>query len=261
MEAENNTGRKLILYASIFIAVFTILPILAPIFVRIGLEPAADLIYGIYQFFCHQRPWRSYHMFDYQYAMDARMMLMFASMAFSGFIIYFKRVMPLKLKTGLVYAFIMMMPLVLDGSIQLVAEATASGGELPFYESTNFTRSVTGLLFGTGFAFFLFPLVQGFDNKKSAIKDVARYSLITSVLSFILIPIFVLLWHFSSSEYKPSSPIIDFEQRYPGYNYEITTSAGHSTIERFVDVSDTDLYIERAKKYDRQDLIEDYTTK
>ncbi|MRR28827.1 DUF2085 domain-containing protein, partial [bacterium] len=61
--------------ASHWIAGFTIvfglfvgLPFLAPVFMSVGLEFPARIIYGIYSFLCHQLPQRSYFLFGRQFS-------------------------------------------------------------------------------------------------------------------------------------------------------------------------------------------------
>lgn len=251
--------KKIILYIAIFLAAFSILPVLAPLFAHFGWEAAADGLYWTYQWFCHQRPWRSYHLYDYQYAMDARMMLMFLSMSIGGFYIYFKRLQPLQIKTSLLVGALAILPLGVDGTTQLIAEILSQNdARLPFYESTNLIRSVTGTLFGTGMAFALFPHLIQTGTKYSRLKDFLSSMLISTFISLLFIPLMVFLWGITSNKYTPSSILIDHKQRYPGYNYEITTGAEHSTIRRSIRVNETDLYIRRAIKYDRTDILDDY---
>ncbi|MCJ7518576.1 MAG: DUF2085 domain-containing protein [Anaerolineaceae bacterium] len=49
-----------------FLLIFSILPIIAPILMRLGLIPHAKVIYWIYGFFCHQLPFRSWFLFGAQ---------------------------------------------------------------------------------------------------------------------------------------------------------------------------------------------------
>ncbi|HRN69690.1 MAG TPA: DUF2085 domain-containing protein [Candidatus Woesebacteria bacterium] len=257
---EDTTERKLLLGVVIFFSIFTLLPIIAPIAAHFGLNFIADPIYWIYQWFCHQRPWRSYHLFDYQLAMDARMMLMFASMAIGGLIIYLKRIKPLKPIYAIFFAFLFIIPLGLDGTIQAIAELSSNAGKLPFYESTNLTRSLTGSIFGIGVAFGLFPFLNG-QKGNAQLKNYVTPVILTLLSSILFIFVLVSGWSLTSSKYKPSHFFIDFEQKFPGYNYEITTSAGHSTIERVLNINDEKLYLERAKAFDKKEYIEDYLLK
>lgn len=255
-----NIQQRIVLYLAVFLTVFTILPLFAPISAKLGAKPVADIIYWIYQWFCHQRPWRSYHLFDYQLAMDARMMLMFGGMAVAAYIIHFKKIKPLKPLTAFIFAMVMITPLGIDGVVQAIAEMNSlKDYALPFYESTNLLRSLTGLLFGVGVGFAMFPYLNVEFKEYSSLKQIVNNSLLASAISLFIIPTLVLLWGLTSSKYTPSSFILDSTQRFPGYNYEITTGAGHSTITRTLDLKEENTYINRAKKYGRQDLIDDYT--
>jgi len=248
---------KWVIIISIGLTIFTVLPVLAPIFAKLGLTPLADIIYWVYQWFCHQRPWRSYHLFDYQLAMDARMMLMFASMALSAYIIYFRKVKLLRPIKALALIIIFTLPLAMDGVVQAIAEITSiQNDSLPFYESTNLIRSLTGLIFGTGIGFAIFPYLNQYYGYAKFINNV-KYIAGTIILSFLLIPLLAFLWSVTSSKYLPSALFFDNVSRYPGYNYEITIGAGHSTIKRIIS-EPVNWYLERAKKYDRQEILNEY---
>ena len=257
---KNITERKILLVVVIFLAIFTLLPIIAPIAAHFQLYFISDSIYWIYQWLCHQRPWRSYHMFDYQLAMDARMMLMFGSMAIGGLIIYIKKIKPLKPKNAIIFPILLIIPLGLDGTIQAIAEITSSADKLPFYESTNFMRSLTGTFFGIGVAFGLFPFLNG-QNGKASLKDYFRPIVITLLTSLLFMIVLVVGWSLTSTKHKPSHFLVDVEQRFPGYNYEITTSGGHATGSRVLNVNDEKLYLERAKAFDKQEYIDRYLEK
>lgn len=250
---------KLTLFLAIGLTIFSLLPLLAPIAAKLGINSLADAIYWTYQWFCHQRPWRSYHLFDYQLAMDARMMLMFGTMATSAYIIYFKQVKPLKPFTAVIFGLLLISPLAADGLVQAFSEVgTFNDYALPAYESTNFIRSLTGLLFGIGIAFAVFPYLNFEPVATSTLKLVLQHSLLAASISFLFIPVLVLGWSITSSKYKPSSLLIDNTRRYPGYNYEITSGAGHSTIKRSLQFNEETIYINRAKQYNRQGLLDEY---
>lgn len=257
---ENATERKLLLGVVLFLFIFTLLPIIAPIAAHFGLDFIADPIYWIYQWFCHQRPWRSYHLFDYQLAMDARMMLMFGSMTIGGLIIYLRKIKPLKPIHAIIFALLLIIPLGLDGTIQAIAEIGSTASKLPFYESTNFIRSLTGTIFGIGIAFSLFPFLNG-QKGNTQLKNYVVPTILALLSSILFVFMLVAGWSLTSNKYKPSHFFIDFEQRFPGYNYEITTSGGHSTIERIININNEKLYLERAKAFDNEVYIEDYLLK
>ncbi|BCX14153.1 MAG: hypothetical protein KatS3mg085_685 [Candidatus Dojkabacteria bacterium] len=253
---KNSFERKILFGLSVFLFIFTLLPIIAPIAAYLNLNFIADPIYWIYQWFCHQRPWRSYHLFDYQLAMDARMMLMFGSMAIASLLIYIKNLKPLKPFTAVIFAVIFIIPLGMDGVIQAIAEMTSYGGSgLPFYESTNLMRSITGTLFGIGVAFAMFPYLNSFNQFISPIIYI-KPIIWTFVFSILFMCFIVFSWNISSKVYKPSHLLFDAKARFPGYNYEVTTSAGHSTIERVFNVDDKKLYLERARHFEKKEYIE-----
>lgn len=256
---KNNFERKILLGLSIFLFVFTVLPIIAPIAAYLNLNFIADPIYWIYQWFGHQGPWRSYHLFDYQLAMDARMMLMFGSMAIASLFIYIKKLNPLRPLTAVIFATILITPLGLDGVIQAIAEMTSYGGnDIPFYENTNLIRSITGTLFGIGVAFSMFPYLNAF-KQYSKLRNYLKPVLL--ILLFSILSMIVFLWRITSQVYTPSHLLIDAKARFPGYNYEITTSRGHSTIERVLDINDERLYLERAKYFEKEKYINDYKSR
>jgi len=55
--------RKGLILFSLFYGTFIVLPFLAPVFMQIGWEKPANLIYTIYSFVCHQLPQRSFFFF------------------------------------------------------------------------------------------------------------------------------------------------------------------------------------------------------
>lgn len=253
--------RNLTLIVGIFFLVLAILPFLAPIFAHLGLHFLADPIYWLYQWLCHQRPWRSYHLFDYQVADCARNNFIYAGLASAALFTHFKKTSPLKGKTALILAILSIVPLGLDGVIQMIAEISASSSNsIPFYESTNLIRSIVGTILGTGVGLSIFPFLNTSVSGKSSIKEILKLFGLIFAMNLIAIPIIVLAWNVTSIKYKPSSPIIDHEQRFPGYNYEITSRAGHSTIKPIVD-EPVDKYIQRAKKYNKQELLDEYYQK
>lgn len=243
-----------VLILAIFLTIFAVLPILAPIFAYLKLNFLSDPIYSIYQWICHQRPWRSYHLFDYQLAVDARDLFIFLSLCVSAYIVHFKKIKPTKFSYTLLLAGLFTVPLAVDGIVQMIAEIKVINGELPFYESTNLIRSITGTLMGTGIAFAFLPMLNPRNRQIKQLKRSIRAFALSIVVSLIFIPVIVLAWSLSSTKYKPSSLLIDHAQRYPGYNYEITFEGGHSTINRIIKLP-TEVFIERAKKYNRKDLI------
>jgi uncharacterized membrane protein len=243
---------KLPLIISLVFIIATLLAILAPLFAYLKLDYLSSPIYWFYQWFCHQRPWRSYHMFDYQYALDARMITLFLGLGIGGLLTYLKRLSPLKWKQALLLIVVMLIPMAVDGITQLVAELSMINNvyQLPFYESTNLIRSITGIFAGVGISVAIFPYLNGtefVDISKKYIKTILLGMFITS----LSIPIIVFFWFVSSTKYKPSSIFIDSLQRFPGYNYEVTTGGGHSTINRVIK-EPTNIYEQRERYYQKE---------
>ena len=244
-----NLLTKLPLVISLLFILATLLAVLAPVFAYLKLNFLSDPIYWFYQWFCHQRPWRSYHMFDYQYALDARMITLFLGLGVGGLLTSVKKLKPLKWKYVMIVIIIMIVPMGIDGITQLIAELSVINKvtQLPFYESTNFIRSITGIFAGVGISVALFPYINNGESVGFN-KDYLKTILLGMLITFLFIPLFVYLWFVSSTKYTPSSMFIDSLQRFPGYNYEVTTGGGHSTINRIIK-EPTDLYKQREKYY------------
>jgi uncharacterized membrane protein len=229
MKDQNKFILKMVV---ILMSVLAILPILAPIFAAMGMYPISSTIYTIYEFFCHQRPSRSYHIFDYQIAYCAREVGTFTTLAISAFVVLKKEIyMPKKLAIPL---FILgLLPMAFDGGIQMVAELSNYSGNLkalPFYESMNFTRTLTGIFLGTFTGTALFSqFFSGIPDVKSVTRKALIQSLLlTFAIAYIITSSIVALSYFTSEKYAPSSALTDLTSRIPGYNYEIVPNGGHT---------------------------------
>jgi len=213
---------------------------LAPILEHFGLDPIADIIYKIYSFLCHQRPWRSIHLFDHQAAWCSRDTFIYTAMTISAVVVH-------KFKIRYVHFFVPILaiiPFALDGVIQLIAEIKGyyDGVDIYFYASTNFFRMLTGSIFGAGAGFWLFSVLYDsilIDNNilenetKKKLGFFARerfrymkYLFLTVFLSFILYLITVQVWRITSPNYPPSG-ILDHQRYFPGVNYEEVDRCGH----------------------------------
>lgn len=215
----------------IFITLFAIGPVLAPIFRALHLDLFADIFYTIYEFFCHQRPWRSYHIEDYQLAVCSRDFGIYLGFAVSSWYVYLKRFSRLSDKlTFLLFGFFLI-PMGLDGGIQLIAEISA-GQNLPFYESFNFLRSITGIIVGLAMGLSLISNIFDMQNGiilqgKVALKNyLAKYAKLL-VFSCLILILSNVIFYTTSLKYEPSTIFADLAQRYPGLNYEINTNCGH----------------------------------
>jgi uncharacterized membrane protein len=63
MERAHHIGRYWLLISSGILGLYISLPFLAPVFMKMGWESPARMIYLTYSFFCHQLPQRSYFLF------------------------------------------------------------------------------------------------------------------------------------------------------------------------------------------------------
>lgn len=212
------------------LTLFTLSPILAPIFRYLNFDYLADLLYNFYQFFCHERPWRSYHLFDYQLAVCSRDIGMYAGMTISAWFVYLKKFprMTDKLTFGL-FA-ICLLPMAFDGGSQLLAEIFTND-IIPFYESVNFVRSFTGILAGVGLGLALMSNIfdmqdKAYGGRTTLVMFVKKFGLLTFFATILIVSLNIISFS-TSVKYKPSNLLVDIEQRFPGTNYEITTNCGH----------------------------------
>lgn len=142
-----------------------LLPLLAPILECLGEKNFSSFIYWVYQFFCHQKASRSIFICDHQYGWCARCTFLWISMLVSsGLVFYYKPLANFK-GLGILTTVVLCLPLALDGGLQLIASYLAlfTGSE-PFYVSSNSIRAITGILFGLGLGFFLFPQFSRLSN-------------------------------------------------------------------------------------------------
>jgi uncharacterized membrane protein len=244
----------------IVILVMDIIAVSAPILAHFGFTGVAHWIYVVYSFLCHQRPWRSIHLFDYQVAWCTRDTFIYLSMALSAFFVVGFKIRKVKWY----YPVLAILPFALDGTVQLIAEldGVLNNKEVFFYASTNFIRMLTGTIFGTGAGLWLFskldetvyeelemndqlpnPNVQTITNnlmakrpkreaeseKRRAKQNVFRnlkYFLAVVSICFITYIALVRMWDITSNEYKPGG-FLDSIRYFPGYNYEEVERGGH----------------------------------
>jgi uncharacterized membrane protein len=144
-----------------FLFVLNVLPFLAPILESMGEKRISGFIYWLYSFTCHQKSSRSIFICDHQHGWCARCTFMwFSTFIASLLVFYFKPIREFK-GISLKLALLLVLPLALDGSIQLVASfLSVVNMTTPFYESTNSIRALTGILFGIGLGLYLFPRLK-----------------------------------------------------------------------------------------------------
>lgn len=191
-------ARHWLAVANISMFVFVTLPVLAPVLMKYGLTGPAQAIYMGYHLTCHELAYRTYFLFGQQpfYTID-QLSAMFGHPAsdvvyWSEFIgnadLGYKMAWCERdaaiygsiLLAGLIYAFIrrqlrplgwrwyllIMLPMAIDGFWQLFTSPVVFLPFLPLHESTWLLRGITGVLFGVGSAWAIYPYVQ------SAMQDV-----------------------------------------------------------------------------------------
>ncbi len=142
-----------------FIGTIFFLPLLAPILSHFGHKKIAGWIYKIYSFTCHQKAHRSMFIYDEQCAWCMRDTFIWAAILMGSIIVFYGKQVP-----GVTWkiACLLMLPMALDGSIQLIGTFQSMFyGVTPFYESTNTLRALTGALFGIGFVMLFLPRLRG----------------------------------------------------------------------------------------------------
>lgn len=223
--------------------ILTFLPFLAPIFMHFGLTGPAELIYTIFVPFCHQKASRSVHLFDYQVAFCARDTFIYFTLFLSSIFAYIFRLKTLKLR----YVILCLVPIALDGGIQIVTQIIAlqHGQPTDYLESTNLRRMITGAIFGSGVGLYIFPLL--FEDVFTALKKEEKlpklkfkgllmkvsklatwkFIFINLGIAFLFYILLGFAWMVTSNVYKPSS-VIDNEHRIPGLNYELEGRGDHA---------------------------------
>ena len=211
----------------------------APIFAHLGLTDVASVIYRVYSFLCHQRPWRSIHIFDYQVAWCTRDTFIYLSIGLAGILVKLRKIR----RVPWFLAVLSIIPIALDGGTQFIAEMQATlNDQLDFfYASTNFFRMLTGTIFGTGVGLWLFSMMDETIEEETSVKNekfkmknskvrswrshyLFYYGLIIAICFISYLGI-VQVWRITSSEYGPSGPL-DHKRYFPGVNYEEVEGLG-----------------------------------
>ncbi len=168
---------------NLVIAVYSGLPLLAPVLMALGYTRPAEIIYTIYKPLCHQLPQRSFFLFGprlaysletlrellgpemlttnslarafignaalgYKMAYCQRDAAMYSSILLAGMVfgLVRHRLKPLTFTRYLIF----LAPWAVDGLVQL----------LGFYESTWQLRTITGSLFGLATVWFAYPYLE-----------------------------------------------------------------------------------------------------
>jgi uncharacterized membrane protein len=208
----------------IILILINILPVLAPILMAIGWTGPAKIIYLIFSFTCHQMHERSIHLFGYQVAWCARDWAIWLGMLLVTVSIKLWKLQGLKWYQVLPFV----IPIAMDGIIQTFATLAGYQGDYPLYISNNFSRVLTGGLFGVGLGVVLIPMVTNLEFAQTSntfylfrrklgkrlklhISHViiAAYTLV--ILTYMLL---VQIWQITSPNYLPTN-IIDSEIKFP----------------------------------------------
>lgn len=174
--------------------IFVGLPILAPVLMYFGLTGPANVIYVVYHFNCHQLAYRSYFFLGDQpvsvYSLDQlvsqyhvpaddlvywadfrgnatmgykmawceRDAAMYMTMLLAGIVFAFVRTR-LKPLNWRIYV-LMLVPMAIDGFWQLFTSPSYLFQFLPVHESNWWLRGITGVLFGIGSVWLIYPYIQ-----------------------------------------------------------------------------------------------------
>jgi len=179
-----------LLLANVMMGVYIGLPLLAPVLSRAGYTRTADLIHLVFSPLCHQLPERSFFLFGeqtaytlpdlesllgagrvplryvggptigYKIAVCQRDVAIYLTMLVAGmlFAVVRRHVRPLSWKLFIVLAF----PMVVDGAGQLFR----------LWESTSWSRVVTGALFGLACVWFAYPYLE--QGMREAHREMVR---------------------------------------------------------------------------------------
>jgi uncharacterized membrane protein len=192
----------------IILVLINALPILAPLFMELGFEGLSKVIYFVFSFTCHQFHHRSFHLFDYQYAWCVRDVAIWVGILLIALLVRFRFVKGIKWYWVLPFV----IPIAMDGGIQTiftVLEVDPFGintGE-PLYISNNFSRFITGFIFGMGVSLWISPTLYQESNFSKKLEEVSINQ--TNILLLVIfIGIFyyiglVGLWQITSDEYEP----------------------------------------------------------
>lgn len=189
-----NVSKKVYLFLQIMIASLNGLIFLPALLYKVGLTGASKALYFMLGFLCHQMPQRSFFLFgkDFTYSQEQLMTTLkwgqmftldikerftcsedygcklgvcsrctgiytglFSGMLGAG---VFR-----KTKVPKIWVLIFLVPMAIDGTIQLIAALLNPAH--PLYESNNKLRFITGFLFGLGFSLFAFSkLLQELED-------------------------------------------------------------------------------------------------
>lgn len=210
----------------VFLILLNLLPIFAPILLHYEQYDLSRAIYNLYSFFCHQQHWKSLHLHDHQVAWCARDMFIWGSMLFVLVMVLIRKVKPLSLLWLIIYSF----PMLFDGGLQTFAVLVGYSDSSAFYVSNNFSRMLTGTIFGSGFGLYMFPRMKELVRQEKTETSSGntfklfkggtnhlRIVLLIIPVMFLLYIVFIQVWQITSTEYLPSN-FLDTETKLPEDN-------------------------------------------
>jgi uncharacterized membrane protein len=131
--------------------------LLAPLGYAFGLTGLSDGIFHAYRFICGQTPSHSFYIAGYQVCLCTRCMAIYGSMLIAGLTLAFYRSAQIR-ALNWKFWLLAMIPMALDGGTQLFG----------WRESNVFLRLLTGVIFGLGTAWFLFPQIEAAARDEQA---------------------------------------------------------------------------------------------
>ncbi len=185
-------SRHWLLFINAVLFVFIALPTLAPVLMYLGLTGPAELIYTAYRLTCHELAFRTYFFFGEQpvYTLDQlrasvgvrnedifywssfvgnsqlgykmawceRDMAIYSSILLGGLVFGLVRTRVRSLDWRVYLFFIT--PMAIDGFWQLFTSPVYILPFLPEHESTWLLRTITGVLFGVGSVWLIYPYLR-----------------------------------------------------------------------------------------------------
>lgn len=156
-------SRHWLLLFNLLAGIYAGLPVLSPLLEAKGPAGLGSAIFRMYASACHQLPYRSFFIFGKQMAYCQRDTFLYGSIFVAGlaFSLVRKRLTPPRLR---IY-FAILLPMVIDGTGQLFG----------LWESTWWSRVLTGTLAGTGTVWLVYPYFErGFTQVRGALEDKFR---------------------------------------------------------------------------------------
>jgi uncharacterized membrane protein len=145
--AANNTGLKVWLVLFFLSGVWLALMIAPPLLKQAGFETAAADLYYPFGFICHQKPERSFHIFDEKLGVCARCFGVYAGLLL-GFVFYpfFRSLNDIR-PMRKVWLFLACVPITLDWGLTF----------FHIWENTHLSRFFTGAVLGAACAIYIMP--------------------------------------------------------------------------------------------------------